>query len=113
MELVEGPTLGERIKEGAIPLDEALRIADQIAEALAAAHEKVITHRDLKPGNIKIKDDGTVKVLDFGLAKIGGTPRRQRKRRFADTLDDADAIGRHSRHRGLHEPGAGARQTRR
>jgi Tol biopolymer transport system component/predicted Ser/Thr protein kinase len=74
MELVEGPTLKERIEEGAIPLDEALRIADQIAEALAAAHEKFITHRDLKPGNVKIKDDGTVKVLDFGLAKMGGTP---------------------------------------
>ena len=60
MELVEGPTLKERIKEGAIPLDEALRIAEQIAEALAAAHEKFITHRDLKPGNVKIKEDGTV-----------------------------------------------------
>src|SRR5438105_1861473 len=74
MELVEGPTLQERIKEGAIPLDEALHFAEQIAEALAAAHEKLITHRDLKPGNIKIKDDGTVRVLDFGLAKVGGTP---------------------------------------
>ena len=73
MELVEGPTLKERIEEGAIPLDEALRIAEQIAEALAAAHEKFITHRDLKPGNVKIKEDGTVKVLDFGLAKVGGT----------------------------------------
>jgi serine/threonine protein kinase len=71
MELVEGPTLRDRIHEGAIPLHEALRIADQIAEALAAAHEKLITHRDLKPGNVKIKDDGTVKVLDFGLAKLG------------------------------------------
>lgn len=74
MELVEGPTLQERIKEGAIPLDEALRIAEQIAEALAAAHQKFITHRDLKPGNVKVKENGTVKVLDFGLAKVGGTP---------------------------------------
>ncbi|MEO8097359.1 MAG: protein kinase [Acidobacteriota bacterium] len=74
MELIEGPTLAERIHEGTIPLDEALRISEQIAEALAAAHEKLITHRDLKPGNVKIKEDGTVKVLDFGLAKIGGTP---------------------------------------
>ncbi|MEO8097358.1 MAG: protein kinase [Acidobacteriota bacterium] len=74
MELIEGPTLKERIKEGAIPLDEALGIANQIAEALTAAHEKLITHRDLKPGNVKIKEDGTVKVLDFGLAKIGNTP---------------------------------------
>src|SRR4029077_9480975 len=71
MELVEGPTLKERIDDGAIPLDEALRISEQIAAALEAAHEKLITHRDLKPGNIKIKEDGTVKVLDFGLAKLG------------------------------------------
>src|SRR5713226_4071889 len=77
MELVEGPTLAERIKEGAIPVDEALGIANQIAGALEAAHEKGITYRDLKPGNIKIKSDGTVKVLDFGLAKMGGTPTVQ------------------------------------
>ena len=74
MELIEGLTLKQRIKEGAIPLDEALRIAEQIAEALAAAHERFIIHRDLKPDNIKIKADGTVKVLDFGLAKVGATP---------------------------------------
>jgi Tol biopolymer transport system component/predicted Ser/Thr protein kinase len=77
MELIEGPTLGERIKQGPLPLDEALNIARQIADALEAAHEKGITHRDLKPGNIKIKPDGTVKVLDFGLAKMGGTPTAQ------------------------------------
>jgi Tol biopolymer transport system component len=70
MELVEGPTLAERIKEGAIPLDEALAIASQIADALEAAHDKGITHRDLKPGNVKIKPGGAVKVLDFGLAKV-------------------------------------------
>jgi protein kinase-like protein/WD40 repeat protein len=69
MELVEGPTLAERIKESAIPLDEALGIAGQIADALEVAHEKGITHRDLKPGNVKIKAGGAVKVLDFGLAK--------------------------------------------
>jgi eukaryotic-like serine/threonine-protein kinase len=74
MELVEGPDLGERIKQGAMPLEESLNVARQIAEALEAAHQKGITHRDLKPGNIKIKWDGTVKVLDFGLAKMGGTP---------------------------------------
>jgi eukaryotic-like serine/threonine-protein kinase len=69
MELVEGPTLADRIRQGAIPLEESLTIARQIADALEAAHEKGITHRDLKPGNIKIKPDGTVKILDFGLAK--------------------------------------------
>lgn len=74
MELVEGPTLAERLSQGAIPLEESLNIARQIADALEAAHEKGITHRDLKPGNIKIKPDGTVKVLDFGLAKMGGEP---------------------------------------
>jgi len=72
MEMVEGSTLAERIKQGPIPMEEALVIARQIAEALEAAHEKQIVHRDLKPGNIKIKPDGTVKVLDFGLAKVGG-----------------------------------------
>src|SRR5689334_15080966 len=74
MELVEGPTLAERIAEGAIPLEEALQLAAQIADALDAAHEKGIVHRDLKPGNVKIKPDGVVKVLDFGLAKAGGIP---------------------------------------
>ena len=69
LELVEGPTLADRIKQGPIPLDEALPIAKQIAEALEAAHEAGVIHRDLKPANIKVKEDGTVKVLDFGLAK--------------------------------------------
>jgi Tol biopolymer transport system component len=69
MELVEGPTLDERITHGVIPLREALPIARQIAEALESAHELGIVHRDLKPANIKIRPDGTVKVLDFGLAK--------------------------------------------
>jgi len=69
MELVEGPTLADRIKEGAIPVEEALPIAKQIAEALEYAHEHGIVHRDLKPANIKVTHDGKVKVLDFGLAK--------------------------------------------
>ena len=69
LELVEGPTLADRISKGPIPLDEALPIARQIAEALEAAHEAGVIHRDLKPANIKVREDGTVKVLDFGLAK--------------------------------------------
>ena len=69
MELVEGPTLADRIAQGAVPVDEALPIAKQIAEALEAAHEQGIIHRDLKPANIKLRPDGVVKVLDFGLAK--------------------------------------------
>ena len=69
LEMVEGPTLADRIERGAIPLEDALPIARQIAEALEAAHAQGIVHRDLKPANIKVRSDGTVKVLDFGLAK--------------------------------------------
>ena len=74
MELVEGEDLSQRIAKGAIPIDEALPIARQIAEALEAAHEQGIIHRDLKPANIKVRADGTVKVLDFGLAKAMDSP---------------------------------------
>jgi serine/threonine-protein kinase len=69
LELVEGPTLANRIAKGAIPLREALHVAQQIAEALEAAHEQGVVHRDLKPANVKLRPDGVVKVLDFGLAK--------------------------------------------
>jgi len=69
MELVDGPTLADRIEQGPVPLAEALAIARQIATALEAAHEQGIVHRDLKPANVKVRPDGTVKVLDFGLAK--------------------------------------------
>ena len=69
MELVEGPTLADRIAAGPIPLEDVLQIATQIAEALEAAHDHGVIHRDLKPANVKVRPDGTVKVLDFGLAK--------------------------------------------
>ena len=74
LELVEGPTLADRIAQGSIPIDEALPVAHQIAEALEAAHAKGIVHRDLKPANIAITTDGKVKVLDFGLAKLAPGP---------------------------------------
>jgi serine/threonine protein kinase len=73
LELIEGPTLADRLQRGPVPIAEALIVAHQIADALEAAHERGIIHRDLKPGNIKVKPDGTVKVLDFGLAKAAAS----------------------------------------
>ena len=84
LELVDGPTLADRIAQGPLPLDEALPIARQIAEALEAAHEAGIVHRDLKPANVKLRSDGTVKVLDFGLGKLtepAVAPHRARQMR--------------------------------
>ena len=69
MELIEGPTLADRIAEGPLPVEEALKIAGQVADALEAAHERGVVHRDLKPANVKLRPDGIVKVLDFGIAK--------------------------------------------
>ena len=89
MELVEGPTLAERIARGPLSLDEALPLAIQLADALEYAHERGIVHRDLKPANIKLSADGAVKVLDFGLAKVlavDGTPPE------ADLLGDSPTM---------------------
>jgi serine/threonine protein kinase len=80
MELVDGPTLADRLAGGALPQNEALEIAMQIAAALEAAHEHGIVHRDLKPANINLAADGTIKVLDFGIAKAVWQPRHHRRR---------------------------------
>ena len=111
MELVEGLTLAHRLMQGPIPVDEALNIAMQIADALEAAHALGIVHRDLKPANIKLRPDGTVKVLDFGIAKA--LERQAIERRASARVDDAGHDrGRHRAGHGcVHEPGAGARQT--
>jgi serine/threonine protein kinase len=113
MELVEGETLAERISRGAVPVDEALAIARQIAEALSAAHAQGIIHRDLKPANVKVSADGTVKVLDFGLAKavepvITGSTALDAADHH-DTGDDAG--GGRPRHRRLHGARTGARKS--
>ena len=100
LELVEGPTLADRIKQGPIPLDEALPIAKQIAEALEAAHEAGVIHRDLKPANIKVREDGTVKVLDFGLAKLHRSEHSQET--DLTTTNDGDGAWRRAGHAAVH-----------
>jgi serine/threonine protein kinase len=91
LELVEGPTLADPIADGPVPLNEALPMARQIAEALEAAHELGIIHRDLKSANLKVRDEGTVKVLDFGLAQAIGQGSRIGRR--DQRADDHDASG--------------------
>ena len=116
MELVEGDDLSQRIARGAIPLDEALPIAKQIAEALEAAHEQGIIHRDLKPANIKVRPDGTVKVLDFGLAKaMEPAAAILPTCRMSPTITTPamTQAGIDPRHGGLHEPRAGSGQAAR
>ena len=109
MELVDGPTLAERLEQGPIPLEEALAIARQIADALETAHERGIVHRDLKPANIKITPDGTVKVLDFGLAKAAAAGGERPTTRRRDDRDEHGIVRHDRRDRGVHGAGAGAR----
>ena len=106
MEFVDGPTLGERIAKGPLPLDEALPIAKQIAEALEFAHERNIIHRDLKPFNVKITPDGTAKVLDFGLAKASGRRfQRHGHIHFANAEPRGNAGRNSAGHGRVYEPG--------
>ena len=111
LELVEGATLAERLASGPLPIPEALTVARQIADALEAAHDKGIIHRDLKPANIKITPDGTVKVLDFGLAKVFARGRiGNRPARCSHDRGRRNTGRRDRGHGRLHESRAGTRE---
>ena len=92
LELIEGETLADRIDRGPVPINDALDIALQIANALGAAHDKGIVHRDLKPANVKITPEGRVKVLDFGLAKIYESPDAQENLSYSPTLTGGQTL---------------------
>ncbi len=92
LELIEGDTLADRLKHGAIPVEESLKLVLQIAEALEAAHEKGVIHRDLKPANIKVTPEGKVKALDFGLAKAYAVEQEQINLSNSPTLSDAATL---------------------
>ena len=110
--MAEGPTLADRIAQGPIPLDDALRIAKQICEALEYAHEKGIVHRDLKPANIKVAADDAVKILDFGLAKAMDTEMTpQDISNSANSQPDGHAGRSSSGHGGVHVARAGEGQV--
>ena len=115
LELVEGPTLADRIAQGAIPIEEALSIATQIAEGLKAAHERGIIHRDLKPSNIKVRSDSTIKILDFGLAKAFDPSGSGAAVPAAATITSPAMThaGMIFGTAGIHEPGASARKNSR
>jgi eukaryotic-like serine/threonine-protein kinase len=112
MELVEGETLADRVRRGRMHIDDAVEVVKQIADGLEAAHEKGITHRDLKPANIKITDDGTIKILDFGLAKVFASEASAADLSNSPTLNvEATVDGMLVGTVVLHEPGTGQGQA--